>query len=321
MSTTPCLQQFPAKLGALSRTSSGCAPFSFTYDNLYKCLYQRNETQDQPMPENLKDSSGSKAGEKKHGEKLTFAKKSCPDELELCPSSTGSKYGIRTKQVIPEGTWMGPYQGDVVKPNDVTTETDTSLMWEIYENGKLLHFIDGKDENTSSWMRFIRCARHKGEQNLFAFQYNKEIYYRAFSDIPVGTELLVWYEDTYPQYMGIPLKITDIGLQVHDTNCAIHSQAPTEVKRTKQETGWKKAKAPPRHPTAAKRSYSAFVSVPHGYYHAPFCNSQPVRMRRKREMCQTDHCEQLGPVPQRRTIVINRALDAPDPFCILTRAK
>lgn len=67
-------------------------------------------------------------------------------------------------------------------------------------------------------MRFIRCARHKGEQNLFAFQYNKEIYYRAFSDIPVGTELLVWYEDTYPQYMGIPLKITDIGLQVHDTS-------------------------------------------------------------------------------------------------------
>lgn len=65
-------------------------------------------------------------------------------------------------------------------------------------------------------MRFIRCARYKGEQNLFAFQYNKEIYYRAFSDIPVGAELLVWYEDTYPQYMGIPLKITDIGLQAQN---------------------------------------------------------------------------------------------------------
>ena len=70
-------------------------------------------------------------------------------------------------------------------------------------------------------MRFIRCARFKEEQNLFAFQYNKEIYYRAFSDIPAGTELLVWYEETYPQYMGIPLKITDISLQANDASMCL----------------------------------------------------------------------------------------------------
>ena len=69
------------------------------------------------------------------------------------------------------------------------------------------HYIDGSDENGSSWMRFIRCARHKGEQNLFAFQYNGNIYYRAFKDIPTGTELLVWYDEKYPMYMGIPLGI------------------------------------------------------------------------------------------------------------------
>ena len=56
-------------------------------------------------------------------------------------------------------------------------------------------------------MRFIRCARHKGEQNLYAFQYNGNIYYRAFKDIPTGTELLVWYDDKYPMYMGIPLGV------------------------------------------------------------------------------------------------------------------
>lgn len=88
------------------------------------------------------------------------------------------------------------------------------FTFQIYENGKLLHYIDGSDENTSSWMRFICCARHKEEQNLFAFQYNKEIYYRAFAPITVGEELLVWYEDSYPQYMGIPLNITDIGKHV-----------------------------------------------------------------------------------------------------------
>ena len=42
---------------------------------------------------------------------------------------------------------------------------------------------------------------------MFAFQYCGHIYYRAFQDIPATTELLVWYDDKYPQYMGIPLEI------------------------------------------------------------------------------------------------------------------
>ena len=78
---------------------------------------------------------------------------------------------------------------------------------QIYEGRTLSHYIDGSDENTASWMRFIRCARHKDEQNLFAFQYNGNIYYRAFKDIPYGTELLVWYDENYPMYMGIPLGV------------------------------------------------------------------------------------------------------------------
>lgn len=33
--------------------------------------------------------------------------------------------------MIPEGTWMGPYQGTLVLPSDVTSEVDTSYMWEV----------------------------------------------------------------------------------------------------------------------------------------------------------------------------------------------
>lgn len=58
-------------------------------------------------------------------------------------------------------------------------------------------------------MRYIRCARNGAEQNMFAFQYCGNIYYRAFKEIPPGTELLVWYDEKYPQYMGIPLEIGD----------------------------------------------------------------------------------------------------------------
>ena len=83
------------------------------------------------------------------------------------------------------------------------------LALQIFHEGQLLYYIDGRDENKSSWMRYIRCARHRGEQNMFAFQYCGHIYYRAFQDIPATTELLVWYDDKYPQYMGIPLEICE----------------------------------------------------------------------------------------------------------------
>lgn len=58
-------------------------------------------------------------------------------------------------------------------------------------------------------MRFIRCARHTNEQNLYAFQYCGNIFYRAFKEIPPGRELLVWYDDKYPQFYGIPLGMQD----------------------------------------------------------------------------------------------------------------
>ena len=72
-------------------------------------------------------------------------------------------------------------------------------------------YIDGSNENVSSWMRFIRCARHKGEQNLFAFQYLGKVFYRSFKAILPGQEMLVWYDEKYPQYLGIPSAIFDMG--------------------------------------------------------------------------------------------------------------
>ena len=89
---------------------------------------------------------------------------------------------------------------------------------QIYENGRLGFFLDASDENSSSWMRFIQCARHKGEQNLYVFQYYGSVYYRAFKDIPVGTELLVWYDEKYPQYFGLPTEIRDM------SNCSVESK-------------------------------------------------------------------------------------------------
>ncbi|KAK3728972.1 hypothetical protein QZH41_000473 [Actinostola sp. cb2023] len=43
------------------------------------------------------------------------------------------------------------------------------------------------------------------EQNASAFQFQGRIYYRVLRDICAGEEILVWYDDSYPMYMGVPI--------------------------------------------------------------------------------------------------------------------
>ena len=86
-----------------------------------------------------------------------------------------------------------------------------------------MYFIDGSDLESSSWMRFIQCARSKQEQNLFAFQYRGNVYYRSFKDIAVGEELLVWYDDKYLQHFGIPTGLQEI--------CFVIDHGGTFIKR------------------------------------------------------------------------------------------
>ncbi|CAG2190887.1 PRDM7_9 [Mytilus edulis] len=52
-------------------------------------------------------------------------------------------------------------------------------------------------------MRYVNCARNEDEQNLIAYQYKGQIFYRSFKDIAQGTELLVWYGQDYGKDLGI----------------------------------------------------------------------------------------------------------------------
>ncbi|KAG9487893.1 hypothetical protein GDO78_007603 [Eleutherodactylus coqui] len=133
-----------------------------------------------------------------------------PREVCLCTSTVpGLAYGICAAQRIQQGTWIGPFQGVIVTPDKVQAGAlrNTQHLWEIYDqDGTLQHFIDGGEPSKSSWMRYVRCARHCGEQNLTVVQYRSSIFYRACIDIPRGTELLVWYNDSYTSFFGIPLQ-------------------------------------------------------------------------------------------------------------------
>ena len=48
----------------------------------------------------------------------------------------------------------------------------------------------------------------------FFLLFRSNIFYRACVDIPRGTELLVWYNDSYTSFFGIPLQCI-----AQDENC------------------------------------------------------------------------------------------------------
>jgi len=131
-----------------------------------------------------------------------------PDEISLCSSSLpGSKFGACAIKRIQQGTWFGPFEGKLVRTTEISSSMNTDHMWEIFHDGEVSHFLDGFNEN--NWMAFVRCARHKKEQNLVVFQYHGCIYYRSTKDILPGNELLVWYDTKYTQLLGIPLTWND----------------------------------------------------------------------------------------------------------------
>ena len=77
--------------------------------------------------------------------------------------------------------------------------------FQIVKDGKVLYYVNGADVQESNWMRFVNCSRVEEEQNLIAYQYRGEIFYRAYKDIQAGSELLVWYGEAYATHLGINL--------------------------------------------------------------------------------------------------------------------
>lgn len=77
---------------------------------------------------------------------------------------------------------------------------------QIFKDGKLSHFIDGRG-SSGNWLSYVNCARHAREQNVVVVQKDNVVFYDAARDIAVGTELLVWYDEAYIQFMGIPVTL------------------------------------------------------------------------------------------------------------------
>ncbi|XP_062377529.1 PR domain zinc finger protein 14 [Sardina pilchardus] len=134
-----------------------------------------------------------------------------PEELSIVQTTSGSvsHYGVfADKMAIAKGTKFGPFTGKLVNTSEIKTYDDNTLMWEIFENGRLSHFVDGRGAS-GNWMSLVKCARFPEEQNLVAVQNQGQIFYEACKDIKPQQELLVWYGDCYVQFLGIPLTLKE----------------------------------------------------------------------------------------------------------------
>jgi hypothetical protein len=85
-----------------------------------------------------------------------------------------SHFGVFCRKSVAKGMRFGPFQGKGVNASKVKTHRDNSQMWEIFEDGHLSHFIDGKGSGT--WMSSVNCARFHKEQNLAAEQHERQIF-------------------------------------------------------------------------------------------------------------------------------------------------
>ncbi|XP_035886132.1 histone-lysine N-methyltransferase PRDM9-like [Phyllostomus discolor] len=100
---------------------------------------------------------------------------------------------------LPVGLHFGPYEGHITEDEEAAK---SRYSWLIAKGRNCYEYVDGKDRSWANWMRYVNCARDDEEQNLVAFQYHGQIFYRTCRVIRPGCELLVWCGDEYGQELG-----------------------------------------------------------------------------------------------------------------------
>ncbi|KAB0405038.1 hypothetical protein E2I00_013571, partial [Balaenoptera physalus] len=101
---------------------------------------------------------------------------------------------------LPLGLHFGPYEGQITEDEEAA---NSGYSWLITKGRNCYEYVDGKDKSWANWMRYVNCARDDEEQNLVAFQYHRQIFYRTCRVVRPGCELLVWYGEEYSQELGI----------------------------------------------------------------------------------------------------------------------
>ncbi|XP_041470863.1 zinc finger protein 624-like [Lytechinus variegatus] len=126
-----------------------------------------------------------------------------PQGLSYKWSVDGKVEGVLAKGTVEKGSEFGPYTGSLMNEEQGLAKDST---WEICISGQVFFYLDGR----KTWMSQVRCAQSEEEQNLEAYQFYGEIYFRNTKVIEPGSELKVFYNAEYAKRVGIHTKLNEL---------------------------------------------------------------------------------------------------------------